>query len=109
MPRLLGRCALVLTCALLAAPAPAQEFPTKPMFIVVGPGPDVMARLFAQKMSERWHQEGLVHPQPGGGGLVAMRTVSKAQPAGHTMLLTTGSYTINEALRPNFPVSLMRD
>ena len=110
MARMLGLGAFVLTwCALGPAPASAQEFPTKPVFIVVGPGPDVMARLFGQKMSETWKQEVLVDLQPGGGGLVAMRTVSKAQPDGHTMLLTTGSYTINEALRPNFPVSLIRD
>jgi tripartite-type tricarboxylate transporter receptor subunit TctC len=35
--------------------------------------------------------------------------VARAQPDGHTMLLTTGSYTINEALRPNLPVLLLRD
>jgi tripartite-type tricarboxylate transporter receptor subunit TctC len=110
MARMLGPGALVLTaCALLAVPASAQEFPTRPVFIVVGPGPDVMARLFGQKMSESWKQEVLIDPQPGGGGLVAMRTVAKAAPDGHTMLLTTGSYTINEALRPGFPVSLTRD
>jgi tripartite-type tricarboxylate transporter receptor subunit TctC len=38
-----------------------------------------------------------------------MRAVARAQPDGHTMLLTTGSYTINEALRPNLPVLLLRD
>jgi tripartite-type tricarboxylate transporter receptor subunit TctC len=38
-----------------------------------------------------------------------LRAVARAQPDGHTMLLTTGSYTINEALRPNLPVLLMRD
>jgi tripartite-type tricarboxylate transporter receptor subunit TctC len=38
-----------------------------------------------------------------------MRAVARAQPDGHTMLLTTGSYTINEALRPGLPVLLLRD
>jgi tripartite-type tricarboxylate transporter receptor subunit TctC len=68
-----------------------------------------MARLFGQKMSEDWKQQVLIDPQPAAGGVVAMHTVAKAAPDGHTMLLTTGSYTINEALRPSLPLSLLRD
>jgi tripartite-type tricarboxylate transporter receptor subunit TctC len=111
MSRLLGRAALALVIASAAcAPASqAQDYPTRPVFIVVGPGPDAMARLFGQKLSEAWGQQVLVDPQPAGGGVVAMRAVARAQPDGHTMLLTTGSYTINEALRPNLPVLLLRD
>jgi tripartite-type tricarboxylate transporter receptor subunit TctC len=111
MLRLLARAALalILTSGSSALPARAQDYPTRPVFIVVGPGPDAMARLFGQKLSEAWGQQVLVDPQPAGGGVVAMRAVARAQPDGHTMLLTTGSYTINEALRPNPPVLLMRD
>ncbi len=100
--------AAVVACA-SSVSARAQEFPTKPVFIVVGPGPDTMARLFGQKLSEAWGQQVLIDPQPAGGGVNAMRTVARAQPDGHMMLLTTGSYTINEALRPNLPVLLLRD
>jgi tripartite-type tricarboxylate transporter receptor subunit TctC len=111
MSRLLARAALALIMASgsSALPARAQDYPTRPVFIVVGPGPDTMARLFGQKLSEAWGQQVLVDPQPAGGGVVAMRAVARAQPDGHTMLLTTGSYTINEALRPNLPVLLLRD
>jgi tripartite-type tricarboxylate transporter receptor subunit TctC len=101
--------ALVVACTWCGLLARAQDFPTKPVFIVVGPGPDAMARIFGQKLSEAWGQQVLVDPQPAGGGMIAMRTVARAQPDGHTMLLTTGSYTINEALRPNLPVTLLRD
>jgi tripartite-type tricarboxylate transporter receptor subunit TctC len=111
MSRLLASSALALIIAGASCilPARAQDYPTRPVFIVVGPGPDTMARLFGQKLSEAWGQQVLVDPQPAGGGVVAMRAVARAQPDGHTMLLTTGSYTINEALRPNLPVLLMRD
>src|ERR1700751_3610748 len=109
MPRLLRRLALALLAVFAALPAAAQDFPTKSLFIVVGPGPDTMARLFGQKMSEDLKQQVLVDPQPAAGGVVAMHTVAKTPPDGHTMLLTTGSYTINEALRPNLPLSLLRD
>ena len=109
MPRLLHPCTLALLATFAGVPAMAQDFPTKSLFIVVGPGPDTMARLFGQKMSEDWKQQVLVDPQPAAGGVAAMHTVAKAAPDGHTMLLTTGSYTINEALRPNLPLSLLRD
>ena len=107
----LGRAmlALITAGAACALTAHAQDYPTRPVFIVVGPGPDTMARLFGQKLSEAWGQQVLVDPQPAGGGVVAMRAVARAQPDGHTMLLTTGSYTINEALRPGLPVLLLRD
>jgi tripartite-type tricarboxylate transporter receptor subunit TctC len=101
--------ALIIASAAYAPASRAQDYPTRPVFIVVGPGPDAMARLFGQKLSEAWGQQVLVDPQPAGGGVVAMRAVARAQPDGHTMLLTTGSYTINEALRPNLPVLLLRD
>src|SRR4029450_13470677 len=109
MLRLSARATLTVMMALCALPALAQDYPTRPVFIVVGPGPDTMARLFGQKLSEAWGQQGLVAPQPAGGGVAALRAVARAQPDGHTMLLTTGSYTINEALRPNLPVLLLRD
>jgi tripartite-type tricarboxylate transporter receptor subunit TctC len=109
MFRLAARATLAVMMALCALPARAQDFPSRPVFIVVGPGPDTMARLFGQKLSDAWGQQVLVDPQPAGGGVAALRAVARAQPDGHTMLLTTGSYTINEALRPNLPVLLMRD
>jgi tripartite-type tricarboxylate transporter receptor subunit TctC len=111
MSCLLARAALALSIASASCllPARAQGYPTRPVFIVVGPGPDTMARLFGQKLSEAWGHQVLVDPQPAGGGVVAMRAVARAQPDGHTLLLTTGSYTINEALRPNLPVLLIRD
>jgi tripartite-type tricarboxylate transporter receptor subunit TctC len=87
----------------------AQDFPSKPVFIVLGPGPDAMPRIFGNKLSEIWGQQVLVDPQPAGGGIVATRSVARAAPDGHMMLLTTGSYTINEVLRPSFPFSLTRD
>ncbi len=113
MARLSGWSTLASVAALALTitgiPARAQNYPTQPVFIVVGPGPDTMARLFGQKLSEAWGQQVLVDPQPAAGGVIAMRAVAKAPPDGHTMLLTTGSYTINEALRPSLPVKLLRD
>src|SRR5262245_64231828 len=109
MSGLIARVALAVMMVLCALPAPAQDFPTRPVFIVVGPGPDTMARLFGQKLSEAWGQQVLVDPQPAGGGVAALRSVARAQPDGHHIMLTTGSYTINEALSRNLEVLLKRE
>lgn len=100
--------ALMAVCAWTTAVV-AQEFPSRPVVIVVGPGPDAMPRLFGHKLSEMWGQQVVVDRQPAGGGMAAMRAVAKGSADGHAMLLTTGSYTINEVLRPSFPFSLIRD
>ncbi len=107
MLRLLG-----VALALASAPPAsvgAQDYPTKPIFFVVGPGPDALARLVGQKLTDAWGQQVLVDIQPAAGGMIAERSVAKAPPDGHTMLLTTGSYSINEALRPNLPFKLQSD
>src|SRR5438105_5263433 len=109
MARLFARVASALILTGISLPASAQDYPTRPVMIVVGPGPDTMARLFGQKLTEAWGQPVVVDPQPAGGGLIALRTAAKAPPDGHMMLLSTGAYTVNEALRPQLPVTVTRD
>ena len=114
MPRpcRLALTALLASCAAgsqMPGPARAQDYPTKPVFFVVGPGPDAVARLIGQKLTAAWGQQVLIDIQPTAGGVVAARNVSKAPPDGHTILLTTGSYTIMQALRPDLPFNLLRD
>jgi tripartite-type tricarboxylate transporter receptor subunit TctC len=111
-PRRLALAALLLAGVVgsqLPGAARAQDYPTKPVFFVVGPGPDAVARLIGQKLTAAWGQQVLIDIQPTAGGVVAARNVSKAPPDGHTMLLTTGSYTIMQALRPDLPFNLLRD
>jgi tripartite-type tricarboxylate transporter receptor subunit TctC len=101
--------AIAAFCLSAGGATQAQEFPSKPIFIVVGPGPDAVARLIGQKMTEDWGQQVLIDPQPAAGGMVASRNVAKAPADGYTMLLTTGSYSINEILRPQQSAKLMTD
>ena len=112
MTPLLARAALAVTLTAGAAsvgPVTAEDYPSRPVMIVVGPGPDTMARLFGQKLTEAWGQPVVIDPQPAGGGLIALRTAAKGPPDGHMMLLSTGTYAVNEALRPHLPVTLQRD
>jgi tripartite-type tricarboxylate transporter receptor subunit TctC len=109
MRRLFPLSIMASILSLLFSAAFALDYPTKPIFFVVGPGPDALARLIGQKMSEVWGQQVLVDLQPAAGGVVAEQTIASAPADGYRMLLTTGSYSINEALRPNLPVKLLRD
>ena len=90
------------------------DYPTKPIHFIVGPGPDSLARLFGQKMSEAWGQPVIVDQRGGGGGTISAEAVAKAPPDGYWLLLTTGTHAINASvyktsydLREFAPVTLL--
>lgn len=97
--------------AQVAAPAQAaaQEYPNRVIRIVVGPGPDLLARIVGQHLKEEWGQAVIIDQRPAAGGIVAADAVAKSAPDGYTMLLSSGSYTINSLLQPNLPYDLQRD
>jgi len=90
--------AAVVALLLGDGPVRAQEYPSRLIRVVVGPGPDLVARLFGPKMSQTLGVQVVVEPRPGAGGVIAAQTVATAQPDGYTLLLATASYTINAAL-----------
>src|SRR3954466_5168784 len=77
----------------------AQEFPAKPIRVIVGPGPDIVARIMGQKFTEAWGQQVVIDPRPAAGGVVAADAVAKAPADGYTFLLSSASYPINAALK----------
>jgi tripartite-type tricarboxylate transporter receptor subunit TctC len=86
--------------ALLAAPAIAQTFPSKPINLVVpfapGGSTDVVARIIAAKMSENMGTQVIVENRAGAGGGVGAAAVAKAAPDGHTILMATiSTHTLN--------------
>jgi tripartite-type tricarboxylate transporter receptor subunit TctC len=113
---LLAAAAMLLCAAAQAQPAQdAAAYPSKPIRFIVGPGPDSLARLFGQKMTEAWGQPVIVEQRGGGGGTISAEAVAKAPPDGYTLLLMTGTHTINPSLyktsydlvRDFAPVSLL--
>jgi tripartite-type tricarboxylate transporter receptor subunit TctC len=74
------------------------DYPTKPIRFIVGPGPDSLARLFGQKMTEAWGQPVIVDQRGGGGGTISAEAVAKAPPDGYTLLLMTGTHAINPSV-----------
>jgi tripartite-type tricarboxylate transporter receptor subunit TctC len=100
---------LAFVAGLVCCGACAQTYPAKPIRFIVGPGPDVLARVIGQKLTDTWGQQVVVDQRPGAGGIIAADTVAKSIPDGYTLLLTTGAYTINATLYPKLPYNLERD
>ena len=93
-------------CAPVVHPADAQNFPARPITLVVpypaGGGVDSMARLVGQKLSVALQQQVVVDNRGGGNGNVGTRAVAKAEPDGYTLLLGyTGTLAINPSLSNN--------
>jgi tripartite-type tricarboxylate transporter receptor subunit TctC len=106
----------VLACiamALAACAACAQDYPARPVKIIVpfaagGPA-DVYARFLAQRLQEATGQPFVVEDRPGAGSVTGTDAVAKSPPDGYTLLLMSNAQTVNESLIPNKPYALMRD
>ncbi|MFL4985313.1 MAG: Bug family tripartite tricarboxylate transporter substrate binding protein [Xanthobacteraceae bacterium] len=92
--------------ATLAGPAVAQDYPTRPITLVVpyaaGGGNDVMARTVADTMSRVLGQQIVVENRAGAGGTIATRQVAKSAPDGYTLVIGgTGTLAVNPTLYGN--------
>ena len=104
--------ALGLTLLPLAG-ALAQDYPLRPVRIIVpfaagGPA-DLYARFVAQRLSDTLAQPFTVDNRPGGGSVIGTDTVAKAAADGYTLLMMSNTHTVNESLIANKPYALMRD
>jgi tripartite-type tricarboxylate transporter receptor subunit TctC len=98
---------------LLALPVLAQEYPNKPVRIIVpfaagGPA-DIYARFIGQRLQEPLGQPFVIENRPGAGSIIGTDAVAKSPGDGYTLLLMSNTQTVNESLIPNKPYALMRD
>lgn len=109
----LSRFCCALAAGLVATAVQAQNYPTRPVTIVVpfGPGAssDIETRLYAQHLGQALGQPFLTDYKPGAGGSTGAAYVSKAAPDGYTLLSTSGSLTATAAMNPNLPFDPIRD
>lgn len=112
--RSLARWAAGLGLALAAPLGWAQQFPTQPVRIIspfpTGSGPDVVARMVAEKLGASWKQPVVVDARPGGSGFLAAGAAKGAAPTGHELLLAdVGHLAINPSLFKKLPYDPKKD
>src|SRR5438270_11881610 len=97
---------LAALTACTAVPANAQDYPTRPITLVVpyaaGGGNDVMARIVSEKMSHTLGQQIVIENRAGAGGSSATRQVARSTPDGYTLVIGgTGTLGVNPTLYEN--------
>jgi len=109
---LLGALALLATLA--AAPAGAQQYPSRPVTIVVpfaaGGGSDLLARLVAQKLEEKFGKPFIIENRPGAGTTLAAMQAVRSTPDGYTLMQATSTtMAINVSMQKKMPYEPLKD
>ena len=105
----------MILAALIAAAANghAQDYPTRPVRILVGftpgGGPDITARHLAQKLTEAWGQQVIVENRPGAGGTLAAAQAARAAPDGYTLLSVSSAHAVGAAIYPKLGYDTLKD
>jgi len=117
MGAIIGRCAAILgagglLCG-LALPAGAEDYPSKPIRILVpfvpGGATDILARLVGQNLTAAWGQQVVIDNRPGANGVLAADMTAKGTPDGHTLLFVAIGHAINPLLQKNLPYDTQKD
>jgi tripartite-type tricarboxylate transporter receptor subunit TctC len=97
----------------IASPAKAEDYPTRPVKVIVpfgaGGPTDVYTRAIAEELRKSLHQPFVMDNRPGAGTTIGTDAVAKSTPDGYTLLMVSGTQTVNETLYAHKPYQLMRD
>jgi tripartite-type tricarboxylate transporter receptor subunit TctC len=106
----------VLAGALLAGVAlhaAAQNYPTKPVHVVIsftpGSSTDIVGRIVIQKLTEMWGQPVVPENKAGAGGSIGSAAVAKAAPDGYTLLINSNAHCVNPAIYSKLPYDTLKD
>jgi len=113
MTRTLALLLAAAYAALAGTAATAQDYPSRPVKIIVpfaagGPA-DVYARFLGARLQESMGQPFIVENRPGAGAVTGTDAAARSAPDGYTLLLISNAHTVNETLIPNKPYALLRD
>lgn len=98
---------------LVVGPAFGQEFPTRPVRVVIpftpGSASDIAGRVVTRKLSELWRQPVVVDNRSGAGGSIGSAVVARAAPDGYTLLVSTNAHAVNPAIYKSLPYDTLKD
>ena len=110
---LLWACAVALVVVPPSAAAAATDYPNRQVKILVGfaagGATDLVARIVAQKLTERLGQQFVVENRAGAGGVLATGVVAKSPPDGYTLIMASASHAINVSLQKSLPYDAIAD
>jgi tripartite-type tricarboxylate transporter receptor subunit TctC len=96
-----------LAAALFATASLAQDYPARPVHLIVpytpGTGADILARLLGPKLGERWNAGVITENKPGATGNIGTEFVAKSPADGHTLLVVATSFGTTPALKASLP------
>jgi len=102
-----------LLAGALALPAMAQNYPTKPVQVILaftpGSAVDIVGRIVSAKLSEMWGQPVVNDNRSGAGGSIGSAAVARAAPDGYTLLVTSNAHTVNPAIFAHLPYDTLKD
>jgi tripartite-type tricarboxylate transporter receptor subunit TctC len=105
--------ALAIAATIGALPSKADDYPSRPVRIIVpfgaGGPTDVYTRAIAEELRKALHQTFVMENKPGAGTTIGTDYVAKAAPDGYTLLMVSGTQTVNETLYTKKPYHLMHD
>jgi len=100
-------------CLAIGSTASAQDYPTRPLTLVVpfsaGGGADMVGRILSQKLAVSLGQSVVVENRPGAGGNIGAEAVARADPDGYTLLLTSSAFVINPSLYARISYDALKD
>ena len=111
--RLLAGAAATASLAILGRGALAQEYPTRPVRVIVpyppAGGADTVSRLLFQKLGEMWGQQFVIDNRGGAGGTIGEAAAAKADPDGYTILFDATAFSVNQWLYPKLSFDYGKD
>ena len=109
-PMFRALCALAVA---LATAAQGQDFPTRPVRLVVpfpaGGPTDLLARTIGQKLTEMWNQPVVIDNRPGAGSIIGVDAAAKADPDGYTLSMGPSAMVVNPSLYRKLPYDTLKD
>jgi tripartite-type tricarboxylate transporter receptor subunit TctC len=106
-------CAALSTVVIAQTAAATLVYPNKPIRIIAtttpGSGPDIIARLVGQKLTEAWTQPVVVEPRPGASGMIGAEIAARASADGYTFMISTAQHAIVNAMYEKRTYDLIRD